>query len=211
MRNATTLRRQNRSSRNFPSSTASASSTFEAATIRTSTRTGRSPPTRTSSRSSRTRRRPTWALAGRSATSSRKRVPPSASSRRPRRRSRAPVNAPFSWPKNSLSTRVAGMAPQLTATKGPSLLFEWRWIARATSSLPVPDSPWTRTVVSRGATLEMRWKMSAIAPEVPTMFSGRKRSSSCPSSRSTRASRRASSRARSATSRSSALSNGLVT
>ena len=34
------------------------------------------------------------------------------------RRDRAPVNAPFSWPKSSLSSRVAGIAAQLTATSG---------------------------------------------------------------------------------------------
>ena len=31
----------------------------------------------------------------------------------------APVKAPRSWPKSSLSSRVSGMAAQLTATKGP--------------------------------------------------------------------------------------------
>jgi len=38
---------------------------------------------------------------GSSPTSSRKSVPPSASSKRPKRRWRAPVKAPFSWPKSS--------------------------------------------------------------------------------------------------------------
>jgi hypothetical protein len=32
----------------------------------------------------------------------------------------APVNAPFSWPNNSLSIKVSGKAAALIATKGPS-------------------------------------------------------------------------------------------
>ena len=49
---------------------------------------------------------------------------PSACSKRPLRVSSAPVNAPFSWPKSSLSISSAGMAPQLIATKGPSARAE---------------------------------------------------------------------------------------
>jgi hypothetical protein len=30
----------------------------------------------------------------------------------------APVNDPFSWPNRMLSTRLSGIAPQLTVTKG---------------------------------------------------------------------------------------------
>ena len=62
------------------------------------------------------------------------------------------VNAPFSWPKSSLSSSSRGMAPQLMGTKGLSrrLLFLCR--ARTSSSLPVPDSPVTSTVESVGAT-----------------------------------------------------------
>lgn len=49
-------------------------------------------------------------------------------------------NDPFSWPKSSLSKRLSGMAAQLMATKGAcwGLLS---WMARVTSSLPVPLSP----------------------------------------------------------------------
>ena len=50
--------------------------------------------------------------------SSRKSVPPWASSNWPSRRCSAPVNAPFSWPNSSLSSSVSGMAAQLTATNG---------------------------------------------------------------------------------------------
>ena len=59
----------------------------------------------------------------------------------------ASVNAPFLWPKSSLSRRFSGIAPQLTATKGSFFRFERVWIARATSSLPMPLSPWMSTVV----------------------------------------------------------------
>ena len=59
----------------------------------------------------------------------------------PLRSARASVKAPRAWPNNSLSSSVSGKAAQLTATNGcrapPALL----WIARATSSLPVPLSP----------------------------------------------------------------------
>ena len=57
---------------------------------------------------------------GSSPTSSRKRVPPSAASKSPTRFRSAPVKAPFSWPKSSLSRRDSGSAAQFTATKGPA-------------------------------------------------------------------------------------------
>ena len=55
-----------------------------------------------------------------SPTSSRKSVPPSACSAAPLRSLEAPVKAPLTWPKISLSIRSLGIAAQLTATKGPS-------------------------------------------------------------------------------------------
>ena len=72
-------------------------------------------------------------------------MPPSASASAPLRRSVAPVNAPFSWPKRMLSASVGGMLPQSTTTKAPSLRSLASWIALATSSLPVPVSPRMRT------------------------------------------------------------------
>ncbi len=48
-------------------------------------------------------------------------LPPAASSKQPARRSTAPVNEPFSWPKISLSISVSGIAAQLTADEGPCL------------------------------------------------------------------------------------------
>jgi hypothetical protein len=53
-----------------------------------------------------------------SAISSRNSVPRSASSKQPSRRSEAPVNAPFSCPKISLSSSVSGIAAQLIGTNG---------------------------------------------------------------------------------------------
>ena len=52
--------------------------------------------------------------------SSRKIVPASASSNFPMRRPAAPVNAPRSCPKSSLSSSVSGIAAQLMATNAPA-------------------------------------------------------------------------------------------
>ena len=68
--------------------------------------------------SCRTRRSLVWRAGSRSPISSRKSVPPAAASKRPSRRALAPVKAPLSWPKSSLSTSVAGKAAMFTATKG---------------------------------------------------------------------------------------------
>jgi len=55
------------------------------------------------------------------------------------------------------------MAAQLTGTKGCWLRVDSAWMARATSSFPVPDSPCTNTVALLGATREMRAVSSRIA------------------------------------------------
>ena len=65
----------------------------------------------------------------------------------------APVKAPFSWPKSSLSSSVSGMAAQLMATNGPLARALRRWIACASSSLPVPLSPSSSTATSVGRDL----------------------------------------------------------
>ena len=89
-----------------------------------------------------------WAGAssGSSPISSRKRVPPSATSKRPGLPRSAPVNAPFSWPNSSDSMSVGGSAAQLTrrTARRARRLASWRRAAR--SSLPVPVSPSMRTV-----------------------------------------------------------------
>jgi hypothetical protein len=73
--------------------------------------------------------------------SSRKMLPPEAASKRPLRWRSAPVKAPFSWPKSSLSKSDSFKAAQFTFIKGPSRRGERRWMALAASSLPVPLSP----------------------------------------------------------------------
>ncbi len=96
-------------------------------------------------------------------------VPPSASSKHPVRRSNAPVKAPFSWPKISLSIKVSGIAAQLIATKGLIRgAGSTRCIVRATNSLPVPLAPVISTEAVLGATSSIRRKISCILREVPT-------------------------------------------
>ena len=78
-------------------------------------------------------------------------MPRCASSNTPVRRSCAPVNAPFSCPKISLSSSVSGIAAQLIATNGNDARGLSSWIVCATSSLPVPDSPQISTDALVGA------------------------------------------------------------
>jgi hypothetical protein len=56
---------------------------------------------------------------------------------------RAPVKAPRSYPKSSLSSSESGSAAQFSETKCCSARGPFSWIARAISSLPVPLSPLT--------------------------------------------------------------------
>ena len=80
-----------------------------------------------------------------------------ATSNFPSFRACAPVNAPRSCPNSSDSSSSAGSAAQFTATKGRSRRVPCRWIARAISSLPVPDSPVMRTV----AVVSAIWRTSS--------------------------------------------------
>lgn len=80
--------------------------------------------------------------------SSRNMVPLSHCSNFPVFRASAPVKAPRSWPKSSLSTRFEGKAAQLTLTKERSARVLKACRARARRPLPVPDSPRNRTVAS---------------------------------------------------------------
>ena len=84
-------------------------------------------------------------------------MPPLASSKRPTFCAIAPVNAPFSWPNSSLSSRPVGIAAQFSLTNVRALRPLRLWIARAISSLPVPVSPWMSTVESVGATISTCW------------------------------------------------------
>ena len=138
---------------------------------RTSTLMGLLPPTRSMICSPSTRRSFTCTLASISPISSRNRVPPSASSKRPMRFSIAPVKEPFSCPNSSLSSTVGASAAQCTVTSfafGRPLRL---WIACATSSLPVPLSPSISTVARVGATCSMTSNtcfMTSLCPRMPS-------------------------------------------
>ncbi len=62
----------------------------------------------------------------------------------------------------------AAIAAQLTLTKGPWGRELWRWMAAATSSLPVPLSPRTRTVASLRAAEAIRSRSIGHRGERPT-------------------------------------------
>ena len=66
---------------------------------------------------------------------------------------------------------VPGSAAQLTATSGRCARALRRWIARATSSLPVPVSPVRRTAAPVGATCSTRWRTRFSAGLRPTISS----------------------------------------
>jgi hypothetical protein len=75
-------------------------------------------------------------------------VPPVACTNMPARSPTAPVKAPRSWPNSSEPISSRGMAPQLSATYGPSARRDVSWMAWATTSLPVPVSPRINTLQS---------------------------------------------------------------
>ena len=112
-----------------------------AAMMRTFTWRVRVEPTGMNSRSWRTRSSLVWMIGVSSPISSRKAVPRSACWNSPALSAMAPVNEPLTWPNSSLSRRLSGMALQVMGTKGLAATRERLWMARATSSLPVPDSP----------------------------------------------------------------------
>ena len=68
-----------------------------------------------------------------------------AASTRPTPSACAPVKAPRRWPKSCDRARSARSAPQFTGRKGLPARALFSWMARATSSLPVPVSPRTTT------------------------------------------------------------------
>ena len=86
--------------------------------------------------------------------SSRKIVPPSASSSLPALSRYAPVKLPRTWPNISDSSRVSVTPAQFTATNGPRARGLPAWMASAMSSLPTPLSPVISTFASARAT---RW------------------------------------------------------
>ena len=111
----------------------------------------------------------TWLVGSRSPISSRKIVPLSAISKRPIRSATAPVKAPFTWPNISLSKSDREMPPRFTMTNGPDARRELRWMARATSSLPVPFSPRMSTGASDAATRAAVRSIESSAGSLPTM------------------------------------------
>ncbi len=148
-----------------------------AAMTRTSTVIALWPPTRKNSLSASTRNSRVCSANDMSPISSRNRVPPLACSNRPMRRSVAPVKAPFSWPNSSDSSSSAAIAEVFSATKGAAARGELSCSARATSSLPVPDSPVMSTVMLERDRRPMALKTSCIAGAWPMMrgvgFDGR--------------------------------------
>lgn len=131
--------------------------------------------------------------------SSRKMLPPLASSNIPLRSLTAPVKAPRAWPNSSLSSSPSASAEQLTATNGRERRGLSSWMARAISSLPVPVAPRSSTVLSVGATRAMARSTSRIGVVLPTS-----RAAPAPSTGSRRASTAL------ILLRSTALSHGLV-
>ena len=105
----------------------------------------------------------TWSDGEISPISSRNIVPPSANSNLPGLADAAPVKAPFSYPKSSLSRRLSGMAPQFTFIIGLSFLLLQLCIAVDITSLPVPVSPRISTVTSDWATFLASASTSCIA------------------------------------------------
>jgi hypothetical protein len=104
---------------------------------------------------------------GHLATSSMKKVPLRAAAKSPCLSRTAPVNDPLVWPKSSLSSRVSGSAPQLIERNGPSARCERLWMYRATTSLPVPLSPWINTVDPVGATTSASLRTSRKRRDLP--------------------------------------------
>ena len=91
----------------------------------------------------------------------------------------APVNAPRSCPKSSLSASSRGIAAQFTAMNGASGSPASRWISRASSSLPVPLSPRMSTVADSFAILCTRSTMSRAILLEPTTNSRSVCSATC--------------------------------
>ena len=134
---------------------------------RISNGTGFVDPTRKTCRDSRTRSSFACIARERLPISSRNSVPPAAVSNFPAWSAVASVNAPFTCPNSSLSNNVSGTAPMSTVMITSRSLAERRWIARATSSFPVPFSPRIRILASVSATFSIVRKTCRIGSLVP--------------------------------------------
>ena len=134
---------------------------------RMSTRRSRTSPMRRNCFSSRTFRSFGWTWASTSPISSRKIVPRCATSRRPGLAAVAPVNAPLSWPKSSVSRNSRERPAQFRSTNGSSARGPFSCSQRARTPLPAPVSPWIRTGLSDAATLRASAARARIAALVP--------------------------------------------
>jgi len=65
--------------------------------------------------------------------------------------------------------RFSEIALQSTTTNAPLLRLDASWIARAASSLPVPDSPSISTVASLGDDISSTANSSRIATLLPAI------------------------------------------
>ena len=94
-----------------------------------------------------------------------------------RRRSRTSLSSIVSLPKTRLlrgrtvpiRPSSSGIAAEFISTNGEFLRFDCAWIARATSSLPVPLSPEIKTRPSVGATMAICFRNARIATDSPTI------------------------------------------
>ena len=111
-----------------------------------------------------------WRARGMSPISSRNSEPPLDCSNLPFLNLSAPVNEPFSWPNNSDSKSSDGIAAQLTVTKEPFFL-EHLWIARATTSFPVPVSPKINAVLSVCETIAIKFFIDLVSELLPSIIS----------------------------------------
>ena len=154
------------SSRNTLSAAIDSTLRFDAEITRQFTGNSCVPPTRTTFLLSRTRNKLGCMSMGISVISSKNKVPFSACMNTPSFLATAPVNAPFSWPNNSLPISSLDRAPQLVATNLPSALLAL-WIAWATTSLPTPLSPNNITLADVLATRSIIKYSSCIAADSP--------------------------------------------
>ena len=100
---------------------------------------------------------------------SRYRVPRPASSSFPALAAAAPVNAPRSKPKSSLSMSPAGMLGRSTVTIGSGARGPQKWSACAARSFPVPLSPLKRTLVGAFESLFRSLTIATICGSRATM------------------------------------------
>ena len=101
--------------------------------------------------------------------SSRNKVPLFAASNFPVLSLWAEVKEPLRCPKSSLSISSDGIAAQFTSTKGPSFLKLFKWIWRATNSLPAPFGPRISTLAFVGDIFTIRSFNSTIFLDIPTI------------------------------------------